>query len=377
MNDSLVIAVNPGTTTTRCAAYRPAPSAEAAPALAAERTFEHSDEQLGRYAAIAEQLAFRLELLESFAAKTLRAASGAKLVACAGRGGMLTPVPPGVIRVNEALVEFSLHTPVYQHSSNLGAPLAHALAERHGCPAFIADPVSVDELTDVSRISGSPEFPRFSFVHALNIRATARKTAAALGRRLDELNLVIAHLGAGFSIAAMRCGRLIDNSNRMECSPFTPERCGGLPPIPLIEASFSGRYTRDELMKRLYGEGGVYAYLGTRDMRRVEAMIDAGDARAALIFEAMRYQIKKAIGAMAGALDFELDGIALTGGLVNSRRLTEDLSEACARIGPVFTHPGSNETEALAAAAFSALVDSADVMEWPVAAPAGAAGAAP
>ncbi len=367
MSADLVIAINPGTTTTRCAAYlRPADKVSELLAT----TFEHDDAALARFAGIAEQFEYRLERVRAFARELLAGRPDIRLVACAGRGGMLTPVPAGVIQVNEALVRFSLETPVYQHASNLGAPLAFALAEGSGCPAYIADPVSVDELVPEARLSGAPDFPRFSFVHALNIRATARKVAATLGQSLDTINLVVAHLGAGFSIAAMRRGRIIDNSNRMECSPFTPERCGGLPPIPLIEACYSGRFTREDLLRRLYGQGGVYAYLGTRDIRRVEAMIGAGDARAELVYEAMVFQIRKAIGAMCGALDFDVDAIALTGGMVNSERLQAALEPACARIAPVHRHPGSNETEALAEAAFAVLRDERECLTWPVAAPA-------
>ena len=192
-NPALIIAINPGTTTTRCAAYALGDSGVSA---VAEETLEHADSELARFDGIPAQLDYRLERVAAFAGRALAQTPGAAVVACAGRGGMLTPVPPGTIRVNEALVEFALHTPVYQHASNLGAPLAHALASRYRCPAFVADPVSVDQMTDVARITGSPDFKRFSFVHALNIRATARKAASALDAHVDSLRLVIAHLGA-------------------------------------------------------------------------------------------------------------------------------------------------------------------------------------
>ena len=360
----ILIAVNPGTTTTRSAAYRYDGECLG---LLSEACFEHSDQDLARFGSIPDQFDFRLTALKSFTSNVLDKAGGDRLLACAGRGGMLTPVPPGVIRVNAALARFSLRSPVYQHASNLGAPLVDALAQRYGCQAYIVDPVSVDELSAVARVTGSPQFERFSFVHALNIRATARKVARAVGRDLCNLRMVVAHLGAGFSIAAMDRGRIVDNSNRMECSPFTPERCGGLPPVPLIEACYSGEFSREEMLQRLYGEGGVFAYLGTRDIREVEAMIVAGNGKAKLVFDAMIYQIKKAIGAMCAAMNFDVQAIVLTGGLVNSERLFLAIESAVERIAEVHRFAGSNETEALATAALSALRNPDTVMEWPVA----------
>ena len=280
MQNKLIITVNPGATTTRCAIYQ---TSNGSVAGIAEEVIEHGDGELARFDAISKQLEYRYRLVFEFVRQHINDDNRAALVACAGRGGMLTPVPPGVIKVNDDLVRFSLETPVYEHASNLGAPLAHRLAGVYGVDAFIADPVGVDEFTDIARISGSPEFQRFSFVHALNIRSTARRLAQHLKKTVADLRLVTAHLGAGFSIAAVDRGRLIDNSNRMECSPFTPERTGGLPPITLIEACYSGKWTKAELLQKLYGQGGVFAYLGTRDMREVERRIEKGDDNAALI----------------------------------------------------------------------------------------------
>jgi len=226
--------------------------------------------------------------------------------------------------------------------------------------------VGVDEFTDIARISGSPEFHRFSFVHALNIRSTARRVADLLGKPVAELRLVVAHLGAGFSIAAVDRGRLIDNSNRMECSPFTPERSGGLPPITLIEACYSGKWTKAELLQKLYGQGGVFAYLGTRDMREVEHRIETGDDNAALIYDAMLYQVAKAAGAMASTMDFNIDGIVLTGGLANSKKLTDRLTSKMENLAPVFVFAGSNENQALAEAVVTALEPGGKIMDWPI-----------
>lgn len=356
-----VLAINPGTTTTRCGLYRVANgSAE----CVLEETLDHDERELAAFPDIPSQLKFRADCIAKFLAA---APQGATVVACAGRGGMLTPVPSGTIRVNKELVDFALHTPVYMHSSNLGAPLAFTMASQHGAPAFITDPVSVDELTPVARVTGCKELPRFSFVHALNIRACGRRLASEIGKPFDQVKAVVAHLGAGFSIAALIGGKLVDSSNRMEVSPFSPERAGGLPPLPLIELCFSGKYSKAELLDLLYGKGGVFAHLGTKDIRRVEAMIDAGDMHAKLIYDAMLYQVAKAVGAMAAVADFELDGIVLTGGLVNSPTISATLDGKLSRLAPVFAYPGSDECQALAESAARVLAGRETPMNWPVA----------
>jgi len=362
----LIFTVNPGATSTKCALYALQPSTLDP---VHKQTLEHPDRELAQFAGIAEQFDYRADQVAAFLQQGLGA--GDRIIACAGRGGMLTPVPSGAIRVCPELVHFSLHTPVYAHASNLGAALAHRVAQQHGVDAYIVDPVSVDEFWPVARLSGSPEFERFSFVHALNTRATARQLAQRLGKPFERLNCVVAHLGAGFSIAALHRGRIVDNDNRMEGAAFTPERAGGVPPIPLIDACYSGRYSRAELKKKLYGEGGLYAYLGTRDLRQVEARIEQGDAYAQLIFDALVYQIGKSMAAMAAALDFQLDGLILTGGLAYSARLCARLQQKLAPIGTLYPYPGSNENRALAETTARVLTGLAPCLSWPVSAPAG------
>ena len=279
---------------------------------------------------------------------------------------MLTPVPSGVIKVNEELVDFSLNRPVYQHASNLGAPLAYQIAQTYKVDAFIVDPVCVDELTPIARISGSPDFPRFSFVHALNIRATVRNLSERLGKKFEDMRCVVAHLGAGFSIAAFDRGKMVDNDNRMESAPFTPERAGGVPPIPLVKACFSGKYTQKELLKKLYGEGGVYAYLGTKDMREIEQRVKNGEEYTTLIYNAMIYQICKEIGAMASVLSFDMDGIIITGGLAKDENLVNEIKKKVHKIGNIYIYPGSNENEALAQSVLRVLEGVEKFMTWPV-----------
>lgn len=360
MTQEAILSINPGTTTTRCGLFT---LVDSGVDMLAEHNLNHDEATMARFATIPDQLEYRTACVQRFLDAHL---GDRRLVACAGRGGMLTPVPAGVIEVNDALIEFALHRPVYRHASNLGAPLAARVARPRGLPAFIVDPVSVDELPPIARVSGFADISRFSFVHALNIRASARRLAVALGKPFGDLRTVVAHLGAGFSIATLLDGRLVDSSNRMEASPFSPERAGGLPPLPLIELCYSGTYNKDALLKKLYGQGGVFAYLGTKDMRKVEAMIADGDARAKLVYDAMLYQVAKAIGAMAAVAEFDLDGIILTGGLANSSRVVETLTTKVGRIAPVYAYPGSGECRALAEGAARALRGLERAMQWPV-----------
>lgn len=355
-----VLAINPGTTTTRCGLYR---IENGRAECISEETLDHDENEIAAFPDVPSQLQFRADTISDFLAI---APKNVKIAAFAGRGGMLTPVPSGTIEVNDKLVDFALNRPVYQHASNLGAPLAHALAGLYGVRAFITDPVSVDELRPVARVTGCKELPRFSFIHALNIRACARRMAAEIGRPFAEMKAVVAHLGAGFSIAALLGGRLVDSSNRMEVSPFSPERAGGLPPLPLIELCFSGKYTKEQLLELLDGSGGVFAHLGTKDIRRVEAMIEEGDENAQLVYDAMLYQVAKAIGSMASVADFELDGIILTGGLMNSPKISAILRKKLTRLAPVFVYPGSNECHALAESAARVLAGQETPMTWPV-----------
>jgi len=358
---SIIFTVNPGATSTKCALYQ---VIDKGIKEVISDAIDHPDRIIAQFEIVAFQLDYRERLVRQFINDFLP--KNAKIVACAGRGGMLTPVPSGVIKVNEELVDFSLNRSVYQHASNLGAPLAYRIAQTYKVDAFIVDPVSVDELTTIARISGSPDFPRFSFVHALNIRATVRKLSERLGKKFEEMRCVVAHLGAGFSIAAFDRGKMVDNDNRMESAPFTPERAGGVPPIPLVNACFSGRYTKKELMKKLYGEGGVYAYLGTKNMKEIEIKAKEGNESVNLIYNAMIYQICKEIGAMASVLSFNMDGIIVTGGLAKDENLVNEIKKKVHKIGNIYIYPGSNENEALAQGVLRVLQGAEKFMNWPI-----------
>jgi butyrate kinase len=362
MGKSVVIfTVNPGSTTTKCALFY---LKEDKIDSIIEETIEHSVKEISQFPSICDQIIFREKAARHFIKKYLP--PGNEIIACAGRGGMLTPVPSGAIKINEELVNFSLFTPVYQHASNLGAPLAYRIAQYYNVPAFIVDPVSVDEFSPIARISGCPDFPRFSFVHALNIRATVRKFATEIGKDFNEIRCVVAHLGGGFSIAAIDHGKIVDNDNRMESAPFTPERAGGIPPIPLLEACFSGKYKKEELLLKLYGEGGVYAYLGSKNMVELEKKAKQGDKKVQKVYYALIYQIGKEIAAMASVLDFEIDGIIITGGLARDQFLINGLERKINKLGNIYLYPGSNENEALAETVARVLTGKENFLNWPV-----------
>lgn len=357
----VIFAVNPGSTTTKCALfYLIGEKIE----RIIENTIDHPISEIHQFAKICDQINYREEIVRYFIEEYLP--EGANMVACAGRGGMLTPVPSGAIKVNEELVNFSLYTPIYQHASNLGAPLAYRIAQYYNVPAFIVDPVSVDEFSPIARISGCPDFPRFSFVHALNIRAIVRKFATEIGKDFNEIRCVVAHLGGGFSIAAIDQGKIVDNDNRMESAPFTPERAGGIPPIPLLEACFSGKYKKEELLLKLYGEGGVYAYLGSKNMVELEKRAKQGDKKVQKIYYALIYQIGKEIAAMASVLDFEIDGIIITGGLARDQFLINGLTRKIKKLANIYLYPGSNENEALAETVARVLTGKEGYLNWPV-----------
>lgn len=360
-NTGHVFTVNPGATSTKCAFYQ---IFNDKTDCVAKKTIRHSDKVINKFKNVSAQIDYREKLVRDFIDEYLP--EKADIKACAGRGGMLTPVPSGAIKVNEELVDFCLNNPVYHHASNLGAPLAYRVAKVYNVDAFIVDPVAVDEFTDVARVSGCKDFPRFSFVHALNIRATARALAEKLSKEFSEVNCVVAHLGGGFSIAAINSGKIVDNDNRMESASFTPERAGGVPPIPLVEACFSGEYTKKEIMDKLYGSGGVYNYLGTKNMREVIEKIKNDDKDAEIIYKAMIYQICKEIAAMASVIGFEMDGIIITGGLANSNKIVNDISKKVKKLSKVYTYPGSNENKALAETTKRVLNGKEDYKKWPI-----------
>lgn len=341
-----ILVINPGATSTKLAVFD-----GEQPRF--KKTVEHHGDELKGFARIFDQEGYRFELI----LKTLAAAGVelASLDAVVARGGLMKPLVSGTYEVNAQMVDDLEHRPQGEHASNLGAALALDLARKLSIPAYIVDPVSIDELEDVARVSGMPELPRVSLVHALNHKAVARKVAAEKGRRYEELNLVVAHLGTGISVAAHCKGRMIDVSNGKDEGAFSPDRCAGLPATLLMKLCYSGRYTAQELAAKMMGSGGMFAYIGTRDVREAERMAAEGNAQADLVLEAMAYQVAKEVAAMAAVLAGDVDYVVMTGGIAYSQRIVAAVSRRVAFVAPVVVSPGEEEMEALAAGALRVL----------------------
>ncbi len=341
----LVLAVDPGAGTTKLALYRDE-------AAVAEETLQHPDAALAGLPRVWDQLPLRLAGVRAFASRAL---AGARLDAAVGRGGLLGPVPSGTFRVGEAMLAELARAARGEHASNLGAPLAGALAAEHGCPAFVVDPVSVDELEPVARVTGLAGVERRSFSPALTMRAVARRHARQAGRRLEDLSLLVIHLGTGVSLSAQRGGRMVDVVNPQDEGPFAGDRAGGVPVTAVVEMCFAPGADRAAVGRRLFGDGGLYAHLGTRDVRQALARARAGDGRAAAVLEAMAYQIAKSVGALATALEGRVDAILLTGGMAHLPGVVDPIRRRIAWIAPVVLYPGEDELGALAAGALRVL----------------------
>ena len=310
---------------------------------------------------IADQLPAQLEAAEAF----LTAHGVDRLDAAVGRGGLIRPVPSGTLRVNAVMLEDARKGYQGEHVSNLGCLIALAVAERFGAPAFVVDPVAVDEMGPLARHSGLPHIRRQSLAHALNLHAAARKASERIGKPLRESRWVVAHLGGGFSIVPMEGGRILDANNANSGGPFGPTRAGTLPTQALIKLCFSGEHTAADLKRMTTKEGGLMAHLGTDDAREVERRIAAGDAKAREIYEAMAYQVAKEIGAMATVLSGNLDGVVLTGGIAHSDMFCAWVMDRVGFLGPVFRFPGEFEMEALAAGALRVLRGEEEALDYP------------
>ncbi len=350
-----ILAINPGSTSTKIAVYDDEKQIFA-------HSISHSPSELLQFETAIAQLDWRNELVRG--ALREGGIDLSTLSVVIGRGGTISPVESGVFRVNDEL-RYDLMHPRVQHASSLGGLIARNIGDELGIPSFIADPVVVDEMIPYARISGCPELPRESIFHALNQKAVARKFAKESGRKYEELNLIVCHMGGGCTISAHRHGRVIDTTNALDgCGPFSPERSGSLPPGPLVRLCFSGKYTEEELMKIVHGKGGLYAHLGTTSVLEVLERIDKGDLHAMLILRAMLYTTAKEIGAMSIALKGEVDAILLTGGIAHSKRITDFIAEHIDSIAPIYVYPGENELDALASNALAVLRGEREAVDY-------------
>ena len=341
MEESRILAINPGSTSTKIAVYQGSKSIFL-------KNIKHTAEELQPFKKIVDQFHFRKEII----LKELKEAdiNVNQIVAIVGRGGLVKPIESGVYEVNDQLMADLHESKLGEHASNLGGLIAHDMIKSiKGARAFIADPVVVDELEDVARYTGHPKFVRHSIFHALNQKAIARKHAKAVDKPYEELNLIIAHLGGGISVGAHRKGRIIDVNNALDGDgPFSPERTGTLPCGQVAALCFSGEYTHDQIKKMIKGEGGFVAYLGTNDAYEVEKRVKAGDKEAKKIHDAIGYQLGKEIGSLSAVLKGQVDAIILTGGMAYDQILVEYIKQMVSFIAPVYVYPGEDEMEALA-----------------------------
>lgn len=345
MSQHKVLAINPGSTSTKIALYEDEKEILTS-------TIEHSTGELGRYRTIGDQYQMRYEAVLAFLSGN--GFNVRDLSAVVGRGGVLPPVKSGAYLVNEQMVERLTKRPLAEHASNLGAFIAYEIARPLGIPAFIYDSVAVDELEPVAKISGLPEVPRKSLIHALNMRAVALKTAAELKRSYYESTFIVAHLGGGITLSLHHNGKMIDIVSDDE-GPFSPERAGRVPCTWLVELCYSGQYDRKAMMKKFRGNGGLSAYLGINSALEVEGRIKRGDKEAELVYQAMAYQVAKSIGELATVVRGKVDRIIITGGIAHSRLLTSWVKERVKFIAPVEIVPGENELESLALGALRVL----------------------
>lgn len=334
-----ILSINPGSTSTKIAVYDNEKEIF-------EKTLRHSNEDLAGYEDIFSQKEFRKNvILEALKENGIAVDS---LAAVVGRGGLLKPIAGGTYLVNENMLKDLKKGVLGEHASNLGGVIAHEIASEIGKKAYIVDPVVVDEMSAVAKISGIPEIERKSIFHALNQKAVARRYCREKGKNYEEVNLLVAHMGGGISVGIHEKGRVTDVNNALDGDgPFSPERSGGVPAGDLVRMCYSEKYSDSFIKKRLKGNGGVVAYLNTNDMRDVIKMMEAGDEKAKLIFDALIYQVAKEIGAMSTVVSGDIDAILLTGGIAYSELVTSAIREKTEFIAPVHIYPGEDEMSAL------------------------------
>jgi butyrate kinase len=341
MTDKLILAINPGSTSTKIAVFQNTKAIFT-------KNITHPAEELKKFPKISDQYQFRKEIiLKELMQAEIKLAD---IKAIVGRGGLVKPIASGVYEVNKKMKDYLLSGSPAEHASNLGGLIADDLIQSiPGAKAFIVDPVVVDEYEDIARISGHPLLPRTSIFHALNQKAVARAHAKSILKKYEDLNLIVVHLGGGISVGAHKKGRVIDANQGLDGDgPFSPERSGTLPMGDFARLCFSGKYTKDQVLKMIKGEGGMVAYLGTNNAYEVEQRMIGGDEKAKLIYEAMAYQVAKEIGSMSTVLKGEIDAILITGGIAHSKWFVNQITERVFKIAPVHVYPGEDEMQALA-----------------------------
>ncbi len=357
MKADYILVINPGATSTKIAVYR-------SNSFVFLKSIRHDCDELMKFEKITQQLELRMNLvLKELEENHIPGEAIGIIVA---RGGLLRPIESGIYRVNEAMVKDLEESPFGEHASNLGGLIANRLRKKFpDAQACIADPVVVDELQDVARISGHPRFCRNSIFHALNQKSIARTHAHTRGTEYEELNMVVAHMGSGISVGAHRKGKVVDVNNALNGEgPFGPERSGTLPTGDLVRYCFQKESSLDETLTMLAGKGGIFAYMGHKEANELEKAANEGDKKAKLIHEALAYQVGKEIGSMATVLEGEVHAILLTGGMAHNKGLTENIRKHVAFIAPVFIYPGEDEMKALALNGAMVMEEQVEVKEY-------------
>lgn len=351
-----LLIINPGSTSTKIAIYEDEKEI-------LNETLRHSSEEIGNFKNVSDQQQFRTDIiLKLLSDKNINIK---EMDAIVGRGGLLKPILSGTYNVNDKMLEDLKGNIQGEHASNLGAIIANKIAKVIGKSAFIVDPVVVDEMEEIARLSGIPELPRKSIFHALNQKAVAKRYAQENSKNYEDINIIVAHMGGGVSVGAHKNGKIIDVNNALDGDgAFSPERSGGVPAGDLARMCFSGKYTLEEILKKITGKGGFVAYLDTNDGRRVREAASEGDSKSKLVYDAMGYQVAKDIGAAATVLSGKVDAIILTGGVAYEKMMVDFIKERVEFIAPITVYPGEDEMLALAQGAIRVLNGDEEVKEY-------------
>lgn len=351
-----LLIINPGSTSTKIGVYNDEEEVLV-------ETLRHTSEEIGEYETIYDQFQFRKNIiLEVLKEKNFDIST---LNAVVARGGMLKPMNSGTYRVNEEMLDDLKNGVQGQHASNLGGIIANEIGNELKIPSFIVDPVVVDELEDVARVSGMPELPRQSKFHALNQKAVAKRFAKETGKKYQDLNLIVVHMGGGVSVGAHTNGRTVDVNNALDGDgAFSPERSGAVPVGNLIKMCFSGEYSEEEIYSKIVGKGGFVAHLNTNDARDVLKLVSEDNKEAELVYDAFIYQVSKNIGEMATVLQGKVDAIIITGGIAYSEKVIADINKRVGWITQIVVYPGEDELLALAQGAIRVLTGEEEAKEY-------------
>lgn len=341
-----ILVINPGGTSTKISVFE-------GKKQVFKENISHTQADLNDFKTVFDQYQYRKDLILSILEKNKYPIETFNCVV--GRGGLMKPIPGGTYSVNDRMIEDLKNAINGEHASNLGAVLAKNIGDEIDVPSFVVDPVSVDEFLDVSRITGISDIEKASWLHSLNHKAVCRKVAEDLGGEYKDYNFIVAHLGSGISIVAHNKGQMIDGSGGRSDGPFSPERSGGLLAYPLIKLCYSGKYTEGEMVNKVSNIGGMYDYLGTKDMIEIEERIEKGDEKAKLIMDAFIYQVSKEVAMYGASLSGKVDRVILTGGIAHSDLVTEEVTKRVSYLAPVEIIAGEMEMEALALGALRVL----------------------